>query len=165
MGRSLCGAAVTALRACWWSGRTMSSSKTCTVSSVPMRLKPWTSRRDRAWRAWRLAARCSCASRSNARKRSCLSVPAHIEHREMKHVRAVEIDGLRVGASRRIALAHEIVQSGIASRPMGYVERDRARFHGALRRNRCPFAGVDVYYRALVRWRARAARRRPSFTR
>jgi hypothetical protein len=42
-----------------------------------------------------------------------LAVPA-IEHREIKHVLAVEIDGLRVGASRRIALAHEMVQTGIA---------------------------------------------------
>ena len=45
-----------------------------------------------------------------------LPVGADIEHRKVERVRAVEIHGLRGGAGRRIAVANEIVQTGIADR-------------------------------------------------
>ena len=47
------------------------------------------------------------------------SIGADIEHREVERIRAVEIHGLRVGAGRRVAVAHEIVQTGIADETEG----------------------------------------------
>src|SRR4030095_9816295 len=46
-------------------------------------------------------------------------IPAHVEHGEIELIRAIEIHSLRVAVGRRVALAGEIVQTGLGSEAAG----------------------------------------------